>query len=214
MPYLRSTDRTEFVPLPSNAKVVLSWPTDNHSLFTDAAAFFARTRVNPDYGRPGWTRDCGQRFHRGCDIAPAHQTSDGKQHRVMFSDCARNVEFASEEPGWIPADTVYAVHGGVVVELNPHAEQSTLGRYVIIEHRWHDWSPAFYSLSAHLEEIAVPLGKVVTSGERIGRMGQTSSSADARIWMAIAPHLHLEFWDDAGESYNPEEFLRQFLPKE
>jgi murein DD-endopeptidase MepM/ murein hydrolase activator NlpD len=43
-------------------------------------------------------------------------------------------------------------------------------------------------------------------------MGQTSRSADARNWMAIAPHLHFEVRDADGHAYDPVEFLKRFLP--
>jgi hypothetical protein len=42
-------------------------------------------------------------------------------------------------------------------------------------------------------------------------MGQTSRSADARNWLAIAPHLHFEARNESGQNYDPVEFLRRFL---
>ena len=40
-------------------------------------------------------------------------------------------------------------------------------------------------------------------------MGQTARSADARNWMAIAPHLHFEVRDAEGRAYEPVEFLKR-----
>ena len=74
-----------FVPLPSDETIRITWPTPNHHLFDAPEKFFAQTRVNLDYGKPGWTRDCGKRFHRGCDIAPVDVTPTGKTTRVVFS---------------------------------------------------------------------------------------------------------------------------------
>jgi hypothetical protein len=79
---------TGFVPLPAAELLRIAWPTPNHNLIAAPDRFFARTRANPDYGKPGWTRDCGKRFHRGCDIAPVHLTPTGKTTRVTFTDCA------------------------------------------------------------------------------------------------------------------------------
>jgi len=214
MSYLRPTESTSFVALPDRRNITLTWPSPNHQLHSNAESFFARTPVNPDYGKPGWTRDCGRRFHRGCDIAPVNKQSDGISHTVMFSDCKTGTEFPGQEPGWIPEDDIFAVCSGVVVELNQEAELSTCGKYIIIEHRWPKCGDAFYSLYAHLESINIPVGAVVKAGDTIGRMGRTSSSAVAREWMAIAPHLHLEFWNDNGESFDPVEMLRKFIPHE
>lgn len=211
MSYLRTTDKTAFAPRPAHDTASLKWPTDNHTLFDHPENFFAATRANSDYGKPGWTRDCGKRFHRGCDIAPVNKSSDGKTHTVQFSDCAKGTEYAAEEPGWIPHDQVYAVCAGVVVELGNEPLADTLGKYVIVEHRWEKQGYAFYSMYAHLDSIAVRIGQVLAGGDVIGTMGQTSSSADAREWMAIAPHLHLEFWNDAGESFDPVDILSHFL---
>jgi len=214
MSYLRSTESAAFIPLPVRNNILLTWPTLNDQLHLNPDSFFARTPVNPDYGKPGWTRDCGKRFHRGCDIAPVNKQSDGMLHTVMFSDCHTGTEFAGREPGWIPQDDVFAVCSGVAVELNNDADSSTCGKYIILEHRWPESGEAFYSLYAHLETINISVGAVVKAGDTIGRMGCSSSSADAREWMAIAPHLHLEFWNDNGESFDPAEMLRKFIPHE
>src|SRR5262245_43255478 len=56
-----------FVSLPEQEHLELAWPTVNHFLRSAPDKFFARTRVNSDYGKPGWTRDCGRRAHFGCD---------------------------------------------------------------------------------------------------------------------------------------------------
>lgn len=210
MPYLRTIGTNAFAALPHGRQVELAWPTDNHQLHQNPECFFARTPANPDYGKPGWTRDCGKRFHRGCDIAPVHLKSDGLMHQVMFSDCRTGAEYPGNEPGWIPGDDIFATAPGVVVEINGDENESALGKFVIIEHRWPECGEAFYSLYAHLDFISVAVGRVLNSGECIGRMGRTSSSADAREWMAITPHLHLEFWNDNGESLDPAEMLRQF----
>lgn len=212
MSVLRPTTESTFVPLPAGIDRMLHWPTDNRLLFSDPDRYFARTSANPNYGRPGWTRDCGKRFHRGCDIAPVHVTPDGKTHTVFFSNCDDGTEYPAQKPGWIPHDAVYAVADGKVVERNHQAETSTLGHYLILQHTVTGF--VFFSLYAHLETMIVTTGTLVRAGEVIATMGQTSSSADARTWMAIAPHLHLEFWNEQGRSLDPEVMLRSLLVKE
>ena len=198
-------DYQQFIPLPSHEQVAISWPTPNHFLFVNPGRFFARTRVNPDYGKPGWTRDCGKRFHRGCDIAPINVTVTGRTTTVIFTDCATGKDFESVEPTFIPHDDVFRVFEGVVVEMITDESISDFGKHVVLEHRWPQSGEKFFTLYAHLVEIDI-------AGQRIGRMGQTSRSADARNWMAIAPHLHFEVWNAARQPYGPVEFLRRFLP--
>ncbi len=203
----------QFIPLPSDEAIRLAWPTPNRHLFDAPEQFFARTRVNPDYGKPGWTRDCGKRFHRGCDIAPVRVTLTGKTTRVVFTDCATGRDFESDEPTFMPHDEVFCVHDGVVHEVVADEDASDFGKHVVIEHRWPGGGGKFYTLYAHLAgclvgaQHAVP----VRGGERIGMMGQTSKNADARNWMLIAPHLHFEVRDAGGRGYEPMEFLQRFL---
>lgn len=188
-----------FIPLP-NETLQIAWPTPNHFLFSDPGKFFARTRVNPDYGKPGWTRDCGKRFHRGCDVAPINVTETGKTTTVIFTDCATGKDYESVEPTFVPHDEVFQVLEGNIVEVVDDESQSDFGKHILVEHRWPASGEKFYTLYAHLAQVA-----------DVWRMGQTSRSADARNWMAIAPHLHFEVRDAAGNNYDPVEFLRRFL---
>ena len=199
-----SPDYQQFVPLPSGETIRISWPTPNHFLFDAPEKFFARTRVNPDYGKPGWTRDCGRRFHRGCDIAPVHVTPTGRTTRVVFTDCATGEDFESDEPTFIPHDEVFCVFAGKPVEIIEDETQSDFGKHIVVEHLWPVSGEKFVTIYAHLAEINV-------AGARIGRLGQTSRSADARNWMLIAPHLHFEVRNQAGQPYDPVEFLHRYL---
>lgn len=184
----------------------LSWPTNSRCLFTAADRYLARTRVNPDYGKPGWTRDCGRRFHRGVDIAPARVCPAGLEVTVRFSDCASGREYESAEPAWLPIDEVYAVLPGRVAERNEDPEASDFGCFVAIEH-----AQGFYTLYAHLKNVEVSAGVALDAGARLGSMGQTSRSADARNWMALAPHLHFEVIAADGGAHDPLDFLRKGL---
>jgi murein DD-endopeptidase MepM/ murein hydrolase activator NlpD len=131
----------------------------------------------------------------------------------MFSNCATGTEFASEEPVLVCDEDVFSVFGGVVAEVVPDESASTLGLHVVVEHRWPVSGQKFFTLYAHLRTIAVTAGESLRAGQVVGRMGQTSSSTDARNWMAIAPHLHFEAWDENSNAFDPEKFLRTFLPR-
>ncbi len=199
----------QFAPLPSDETIRLGWPTPNQSLLTNPARYFASTRANPDYGKPGWTRDCGKRFHRGCDIAPLSASATGQTTRVLFTDCATGKDYESIEPTFVPHDPVFCVFAGVVSERVEDENASDFGRHLVIEHRWPKSGEKFYTLYGHLRALSA--GGAAAAGQQIGWMGQTSRIADARNWMLIAPHLHFEVWNQAKEPYDPVEFLRRFL---
>jgi len=200
-----------FSPLPGDPLLKLSWPTRNRQLFTNPTAYFARTRANPLYGMPGWTRECGKRFHRGCDIAPAKVIPTGKTCTLMFTDCSTGTEYPSEEPTWIPDDDIFSVYDGNIVEIGTDPQSSDLGCFIVIEHQWPGDGSLFYSLYAHLESIQATIPQTVGCGQLLGRMGQTSRSPMARDFMAAAPHLHLEFWNAQGLSYDPAEMLKRYI---
>ena len=169
--------------------------------------------MNPDYGRPGWTRDCGRRFHRGCDIAPVNARATGKMTTVVFSDCATGREFESAEPVLVCDDPVFAVCDGVVTEASTDETTSDFGLHVVIEHRWPVCGKKFFTLYGHLASVAVAGGDAVSGGRQIGVMGQTSRITDARNWLAIAPHLHFEIRDENWQPFDPVEFLHAFPPQ-
>lgn len=205
-------DRTpRFSAIPAWPGLRLCWPTHNHHLFDNPSVFFARTRANPDYGKPGWTRELGKRFHFGCDIAPARPVATGKTTEVFFTDPATGAEYPSREPVWHCDEDIFAISEGEVVETEIDPDMSTYGIHLIMRHAVHD--DCFYSLYAHLRSVCVSTGHHVRAGEVIGRMGQSSSSADARNWMAIAPHLHLEIHDRDGNPVDPVEMLKTYLPR-
>jgi murein DD-endopeptidase MepM/ murein hydrolase activator NlpD len=206
---LNNATHNQFLPLPRDAALQIGWPTPNHFLLDAPEKFFARTRVNADYGKPGWTRDCGKRFHRGCDIAPVEVTATGQTTRVIFTECATNTDFESEEPTFVPHDDVFCVFDGRVAEVVDNENASDFGRHIIIEHVWPRSEERFLTLYAHLAEVTAL--RALVRGQRIGKMGQTSRSADACNGMAIAPHLHFEVRDAEGRAYEPVEFLRRFL---
>ena len=206
-------DYQQFLPLPSDETIRIAWPTPNRFLFDAPEKYFARTRVNPNYGKPGFTRDCGKRFHRGCDIAPVIINATGKSTRVMFTDCATGCDFESDEPTFVPHDDVFCVLDGRVAEVVDDENASDFGKHIVIEHAWPHSGEKFFTLYAHLSEVFAKHQSPITDRQLLGRMGQTSRSGDARNWMAVAPHLHFEVRDADGRNYDPLEFLRRFLPR-
>lgn len=203
----------DFQPLPPNESLAIVWPTPNQHLFSQPDRFFAQTAANPDYGKPGWSRDCGKRLHRGCDIAPIRKRATGQHTTVEFTDCETGQDYESQQPTFIPQDTVFAIADGIVEEAVSNADLSDYGIHTILRHSWPDSGQAFYSLYGHLDTLTLREGSVVTIGQPLGTMGRTSRIADARNWMAIAPHLHFEVWNQAQQCYNPESFLRRFLQR-
>lgn len=200
-----------FQELPAGETLTLAWPTPNRHLRGTSSDYFAATRANPDYGRPGWTRDCGRRFHRGCDIAPVKFTRTGRLTTVLFSDLETREEYESREEVLTPHDPVFAVCTGQVEEACRAEGASDFGLHVVLRHTWPTCGAAFYTLYGHLADVFVDEGGTVTAGDRLGTMGTTSRIADARNWMSIAPHLHFEVWDRERRPYHPVEFLRILL---
>ena len=212
MPTLRKKGATRFLPLPADeAAPALCWPTGAQCLYDRPDRYFARTRANAAYGLPGWTRSCGKRFHRGCDIAPVRVVRLGRKTTLLYSDCERGVEYPCEESVVEPEDGVFAELDGEVAEINASPEGSVLGLYVVLRHHWPVSGRPFFTLYAHLKNVDVTAGTTVAGGTGLGAMGQTSSDADARNWMSVVPHLHFEAWSETGDSFDPAAFLRAGL---
>ena len=154
-------------------------PTDNDALYRgDGAAFYQV--ISRDFqgvqsmpwegGQYGFVRDpvetpngvVYKRFHEGIDIRPMSRDARGE-----------------------PLDEVRAIADGKVAHTNQVAGFSNYGRFVVIEHRWD--GAYYYSLYAHLREIAVQPGEEVKRGQRIGVMGHTGEGIDRE-----RAHVHLE----------------------
>ena len=86
---------------------------------------------------------------------------------------------------------VRAIRSGTVVEVGYHRG---LGRFIQLEHR-----RQLQSLYAHLAEVTVAVGARVRQGAIIGTVGKTGNARHP--W--IAPHLHLEVWQD-GRAIDPQ----------
>lgn len=206
---MRQPGVTVFDPLPYGVPP-LAWPTRRRDLFDESSGYFARTRANARYGLPGWTRDCGKRFHRGCDIAPVRAIETGRFTTVIFSNCEDGREYPSEEPVVEPDDDIFAVADGEVAEVNTRETESDFGLLVAVRHAWGQGA-GYHTLYGHLASVDVRPGQLVRAGACLGRMGATSRSAEARNWMAIAPHLHFEVIALNGRAHDPVEYLKAGL---
>lgn len=200
-----------FQPAPEDESFQIAWPTPRHDLFSHPQSYFAATPANPDYGRPGWTRDGGKRFHGGVDIAPLRRRSGGRTVTLLFTDLATGREYPAEAPTWIPEDEIYCVADGVVAEAVLREEDSDFGLHVVVRHAWPRAGTSFFTLYGHLAEVGVSAGQPVGAGTCLGRMGGTSRIADARLWLAAFPHLHFEVRDAQQRRHDPLEFLGRFI---
>lgn len=145
----------------------LQWPIPSRAFFEGAPyeSFTQPTASgNPHSALFGCTRNDGNRFHEGLDIAPELPRRRGEA-----------------------TDPILAVADGVVVYVNSIAGHSSYGRYVIVRHDRHQ--PAFHSLYAHLRSIDVAAGDRVAVGDQLGIMGRSASYTIPRE----RAHLHLEF---------------------
>lgn len=100
------------------------------------------------------------------------------------------VDFASA-----PGSPVFAAAPGRVVLADL---LNIRGNTIVIDHGW-----GVYTLYAHLQQIGVPLGDVVRTGQTIGAAGSTG-----RI---TGPHLHWELWVN-GVAVNPLQWVETSFP--
>jgi hypothetical protein len=185
-------------------------PTPNQHLYQDEQiGFAARTRTNDDYGFPGWTRESGGRFHKGVDILPVNFDKIDRTVRIEYYDAKTKKNYSRNEPVLIPKDEIYSILDGVVVVANKNENYSGYGRYVTIQHQFADGKP-FISMYAHLKSVDVVKGQKVKVGDRIGWMGNTSSSAGGRTYLKAIPHCHFEIGrliSDMSSMLSPKRFL-------
>jgi murein DD-endopeptidase MepM/ murein hydrolase activator NlpD len=157
-----------------------TWPTPNPE---PAAGAPFEEWVQPTVsGEPtsalfGCVRNDGDRFHEAVDIAP----------------------YLKRDRRGEATDPVYAAWAGRVVHVNALSGLSSYGRYVVLEHP--QFSPAFYTLYAHLASIdgAIEPGVEVSEGATLGIMGR---SASYRIPKDRA-HLHFEIGLRLTDQFQP-----------
>lgn len=88
---------------------------------------------------------------------------------------------------------VKAAAGGMVVKVVERSGLSGYGKHVVIAH-----DQVYQSLYAHLSQVLVQEGQLITKGEVIAKSGNTG--------LSTSPHLHFEILKN-GKRTDPREFL-------
>ncbi len=164
--------------LPAHA-ILLRLPTANDALFRnkpeDFFMYVDRTfegvKSKPwEGGQYGFNRTLVRtqagpiaiKFHEGIDIKPLNRDASGT-----------------------PLDMVHPVAGGRVVHVADNPNDSSYGRYIVIEHQLPDGP--LYSLYAHLASTNCQPGDMVGTGNEIGRLGYSGVGINKE-----RSHVHLE----------------------
>jgi murein DD-endopeptidase MepM/ murein hydrolase activator NlpD len=109
-------------------------------------------------------------------------TSSSGQYTCDYHE---GIDFSNPDNGWQP---VYAIGTGLVVAVWPRYWCG--GNMVFVQHKMSDGS-TYTSLYAHLRQINVSVGDIVTRDTVIGIMGGNPSS---EYWdsCSTGPHIHLQ----------------------
>lgn len=147
----------------------LVWPTPS-TAFRDGKP--VKTFIQPtasgsiESGLFGCVRNGGQRFHEGLDLSPIKRDALGEA-----------------------TDPIFSILAGKVVYINNHANHSSYGRYIVIQHV--NESLPFHSLYAHMARIdsRLKVGDAVSKGMILGVMGRSAGGYSIPKGRA---HLHFE----------------------
>lgn len=112
---------------------------------------------------------CGQTWNGDSDNSSAHQSYEIDFNRGSTADADRY-------------DTIVAAANGTVRTAAHQGSANGYGNLVKIEH-----AGGYFTYYAHLSTMAVVAGQVVTRGQSIGTLGNTSKPGNN-----ISPHLHYE----------------------
>ena len=110
--------------------------------------------VSSKYGYRGYVGDGASTYHRGIDISGANCHGEG----------------------------VIASYKGKVTEIETGSPSEGYGNFVKIEHKYK--GKKIQTMYAHLSEVTVKKGQRVSTGQEIGKIGNTGTSYGA--------HLHFE----------------------
>ena len=109
----------------------------------------------------------------------------------------------------VPFSEQLKVHGGIDITANSGTPVMATGSGKIIKSEFDDaWGniviidhgDGYETWYAHMNDLAVKEGQIVTTGKVVGHVGNTGNST--------APHLHYEVRKD-GERVNPEDYFEQ-----
>ena len=165
------------IPSPNNriSGELPRFPTDNNAYLKKSLEQFIQPTASGKIlsGTYGYVRDNGRRFHEGIDIKSIQQSRRGE-----------------------PLDKIFASLSGKVAYINHKPQNSTYGRYIVLEHQ--DNGLTFYTLYAHLSKInpQLKLGIFAKKGQNLGIMGHSSSLGIPKS----RAHLHFEIGVRLGDS--------------
>jgi hypothetical protein len=189
------------------------FPTPNDHLATDSTlGFSARIKFNENYGMPGYTRDMGERFHKGVDILPIHFEKSDKTIKIDYYDPKLHKNVTQNEPVVIPKDEIFSVLDGTVLVTNKEEQRSGYGRYIIVQHKFANGSP-FMTMYAHLMQVDAKEGDHVQRGDHIAWMGNTSSSSGGRMYLQFVPHCHFEVGRIIDQNFANTKYAKLLYPR-
>lgn len=99
---------------------------------------------------------------------------------------------------------VYAVSDGKVVSVQNITKSDRWGKVAVIEHVLLN-QKKLYSLYAHLKDLSVSEGAVVTEGQQIGTIGDANGYYGPHN--GSGPHLHFEIRDNPNWRSFPQAYL-------
>ena len=174
--YCNGDPKPAVFPTNVNASVELPrFPTDNNAYLQGPLERFIQPTASGKIlsGTYGCVRDNGKRFHEGIDIKSIQRNRKNE-----------------------PTDKVFASLSGNVAYINHKPQDSSYGRYVVLEHQ--EKGLIFYTLYAHLSEVnkQLKLNTYTKKGQILGTMGHSSSSSIPKS----RAHLHFEIGMRLGDN--------------
>ena len=156
----------------------LVWPTPTGRPNGSPVSEFIQPTVSGrvESGLFGMTRNDGSRFHEGIDIQPGWVDAQGE-----------------------PVDSIRAAMAGRVAYVE-RSVRGPYGRYVVLEHP--EAELPVYTLYAHLAAVdgSLAVGRAVSAGQPLGRMGHTSAGTDPIT--VDRSHLHFEMGVRLSENFD------------
>jgi murein DD-endopeptidase MepM/ murein hydrolase activator NlpD len=194
-------------PLPlADADSTTPQPNATSTASSAASAIVSTPNATPTPRRLNWCADglvaCFDEDHIFPLTRPIPIRIDPTYRYASTQGGLREIHRGVEFPSPSGTPILAAASGQVIFAGDDMSEKVALwpefyGNYVIIEHDLP--GQPVYSLYAHLSEINVVVGQVVSAGEEIGLVGASGS--------AIGSHLHFEVrsgQDDYFSARNPE----------
>lgn len=151
-----------------------------HAGLSVGSATTSHVPVNSDPGIPSFF-PLDERYRNGVTFAYDQHAKHPITGEMMTH---RGIDFRAPTGAH-----VYAAANGTVVKSEEHEKY---GKFILIDH-----GTSYVTLYAHLDELQVTAGEIVTMGRQIGTVGNTGVST--------GPHLHYEVRKN-GDHVNPADY--------